>query len=242
MFLLPNMQTLFWLGFAASFISPFLIASYKETPFPEERIREPLIIYLKALPALIKGESNFIRYLITRCFMAFSFTANAFYAIYAIHKFQLPVGYLANLTMIILVSQSSLGFVWGWIGDKFGYKIISIIALSLVAMEASLAIMVHHPFAFYIICLCEGGVISAMSQYDPNMIYELVPPRATSNFIGVTNTSLDLLHALAPLFGGFLVDKFSYEALFISALVISLANLILTVVVVRDPRKVQTAG
>lgn len=237
-----NMQELYWLGFAASFISPFLIALFKETPYPEKRTREPLISYLKSLLAKTKGEPNFIKYLVVRCFVALSFTANVFYSIYAINTFHLSVGTLAVFTIIILISSISLGFLWGWIGDKFGYKNILIIALSLVAIEALLAIMINQPFAFYIICFCEGGAISAMSQYDPNMIFELVPPAATSDYIGVTNTLLGFVYALAPLFGGFLADTFSYKVLFLSALVISMGNLILTIVVVQDPRKVKRAS
>jgi MFS family permease len=237
-----NMQRLFWLGFIASFISPFLIAAYKETPYPESRSRKPIIDYLKDLPAQIKGEPNFIKYLVVRCFVAFSFTANAFYSIYAIHQYGLSVGTLAIFTMIILISQTTLGFLWGWLGDKFGYKNILAIALVLVALEAFLAITIHQPFAFYIICFCEGGAISAMSQYDPNMIYELAPPASTSNYVGVTNTLLGFVYALAPLFGGFLADAFSYTTLFVSALAISLANLVLTIVVVQDPRKARGAS
>jgi MFS family permease len=234
-----NMQLLYWLGFAASFISPFLIAMYKETPYPEHRVRESLAVYLKDLLVKTKGEPNFVRFLIVRCFVAFSFTANVFYSIYAIHHFQLPVGILAVYTMIILISSISLGFLWGWIGDKVGYKVILIIALCLVAMEAILAITVNQPFAFYIICFFEGGAISALSQYDPNMIFELAPPAFTSDFIGVTNTLLGFVYALAPLFGGFLADAISYKALFISALVISTFNLVLVISVVQDPRNIK---
>jgi len=237
-----NMRSLFWLGFAMSFISPFIIATFKETPYPEKRKQVPLLLYLKTLFGQVKREPNFVKYLVVRCFVAFSFTANAFYAIYAIREFKLPIGTLAIFTMIILTAQTTLGFLWGWIGDKFGYKLILGIALSLVALEAVLAITINEPFAFYLICLCEGGAISAMSQYDPNMIYELVPPSATSNFIGVTNTALGFVYALAPLFGGFLVDTFSHRVLFFSALLISLANLLLTIIVVRDPRKVHQAS
>jgi MFS family permease len=237
-----NMQELYWLGFAASFISPFLIAAFKETPYPEHRTRESLISYLEKIIVKTKEEPNFIRFIIVRCFVAFSFTANVFYSIYAVKKFHLPVGTLAVFTIIILISSISLGFFWGWIGDRVGYKIILIIALSLVAIEALLAIMINQPFAFYIICLCEGGAISAISQYDPNMIFELVPPADTSDYIGVTNTLLGFVYALAPLFGGFLADTFSYKVMFLSALVISLGNLILTIVVVQDPRKVKRAS
>lgn len=217
-----NFQTLFWVGFAASFISPFIIAAFRETPLPETSAPQPLRAFLASIPGQVRQYPQFLRYLAARALVGLGLMGNAFYALYAIQKFELSSGSLGIFTMIILLAQSALGFVWGWLGDRFGYKMVLTAAAVCLGLEAVLALTAPIAELYFVIAFLIGGVYAATNICDPNIVFEIAPPHETSRFIGIANTLIAPVLGLAPLLGGALVDLGSYPALFTAVLIISL--------------------
>jgi MFS family permease len=224
-----NLQSLFWLCFAASFISPFIIASFHETPFPEVSPSEPFSKFIYAIPRYINTYPQFMRFLITRSIVGLAFMANAFYAIYAVKHYDLDPGIVGVFTMIILFARSGMGFIWGWIGDHKGYKYVLMGASLLLGLEAALALLVNVSWVFYLIMFCVGGVYASIWIYDPNMVFRIAPPKETSRFIGTANTLLGPIMAIAPIIGGMIVDNISYEALFMVAFGLSAVGFVATI-------------
>jgi MFS family permease len=209
-----NLQVLFWLGFATSFISPIIIANFREVALPDTVPVGPFSAFLKSVPVCIRQYPAFGRYILARLLLGLGFMGNSFYAVYAIQRFDLASGSLGIFTMIILLSQSGLGFLWGWIGDRFGYKKVLLISAILILLEGVIALIAPSALFFFFIALLVGGVYSAVSISDQNLVYEIAPPHETSRFVGIANTLLAPSYLLAPLFGGLLVGKVSHNALF----------------------------
>jgi MFS family permease len=231
-----NLRLLFWVGFAASFISPFFIAAYREVPFPFKGKMEPLGDFFKSIPAHIKTAPGFSRFMGVRALLNMGLMANAFYALYAMQRFNLPDGVLGIITMIILLSQSFVGFLWGWLGDRFGFKRVYIIASVLVILMGLLAVSATGIWAFYIIAFCIGGLYAVNRTADANMVFELAPPRETSRFIGIANTFVAPVVTLAPLIGGVIVNAFSHQVLFWCVLVIGALSALFTIRYMPNPR------
>lgn len=232
-----DLRWLLWVGFAASFISPFFIAAYRETPFPFQVKREPLGEFLRAIPGHIRSSAGFGRYMFVRALLNLGLLANAFYALHAIDRFGLGEGVLGIFTMIILIAQSGVGFLWGWLGDRFGFKLVYVIASLMVTLMGVLSVTAAGAWAFYVIAVCMGGVYAVARTADPNMVFELAPPSETSRFIGISNTFVAPVVMLAPLLGGVIVENFSHQALFWSVLVIGVFSTLLVVFVMPAPRK-----
>jgi MFS family permease len=232
-----DLRMLLWVGFAASFISPFFIAAYREVPFPFKVKKEPLGEFLKSIPVHIRSSAGFGRYMVVRALLNLGLMANAFYALYAINRFNLGEGVLGTLTMSILIAQSAVGFLWGWLGDRFGFKLIYVIASLMVVLMGLLAVTATGVWAFYIITICMGGVYAVARTADPNMVFELVHPSETSRFIGISNTFVAPVVTLAPLVGGVIVDLFSHQALFWCVLVIGVLSTLMVIFVMPAPRK-----
>lgn len=237
-----NLRYLFWLGFVSSFVSPLLIANFHEVPFPVERRTVALVKYLRDTPGQVARTPGFLRFMAVRAVLGAGILANAFYALYALEKFELHEGYLGVFTVIILLSQSAFGLFWGWLGDNIGFKVIFVLTAIMIAVMGTLALTATEPWAFYVIASFIGGFYAAIRTGDPNMIFELAPPAETSRFVGTTNTFVAPIMTLAAIGGGFIADRFSYQLLFATVLVLGLTTLILTIFYMPNPRRTSTSS
>jgi MFS family permease len=231
-----NLQIMFWIAFACSFISPILILNFREIPYPVTRKVESIKEYARKIPAALLHHPAFSKYLVTRSIIGLGLMANSFYAIYAVKRFGLTEGMLGIYTMIILLTQSVLGVLWGRIGDHYGFKRVYVIAACLLGFESLIALTANQPWWFYLVASCMGGVYGATRASDSNIIFEIAPPAETSRFIGIANTILSPVLAVAPLIGGMLVDRISYAALFGVDLAIVVVALLTTILWLPDPR------
>ena len=83
-----------------------------------------------------------------------------------------------------------------------------------------------------------GSVYAAVRASDATIVFEIAPPSETSRFIGVANTLLAPVFAVAPLIGGMLVDNLSYLTLFSVNLFVALIALFITMFWLPNPRVV----
>jgi MFS family permease len=243
-----NLRMLFWIAFFAALISPFLIAAYREVPFPVHTSLEPLDHFLKTIPTHIRATPGFGRFMLVRAVLNLGLMANAFYALYAVQRYGLDEGTLGILTMLILISQSAGGFLWGWLGDRYGFKLVYLIAAVMILLMGALAViaslaplpagegfnsgpssgMKTGVWFFYVIAAFIGGNYAVARIADPNMVFELAPPHETSRFIGIANTVVAPVATLGPLLGGLIVEGFSHQALFVTVVLIGVIALVLT--------------
>ena len=163
--------------------------------------------------------------------------ANSFYAIHAIQKYDLPAGTVGLLTMVILISKSAMGFAWGWLGDRFGYKLVMLGMVSTLLLAAFFALVIPSAGIIFLIAFLVGSVQSATWISDPNMVFELAPSAETGRYIGITNTLVGPSMVLVPLVGGVIVDLFSYQVLFIACMLFAGIGFIYVFFKVVEPRK-----
>ena len=232
-----NVRALFWIALASSVISPFIIANFKEIPYPNPTDAETLGHFIKTIPDHLRQQPDFVKFMISRAVLGLGVLGNSFYALYGREIFSQRVGNLAIFTMIILFTQSVVGFVWGWIGDRFGYHKIYVAVSVLVTFQGVLAIWAEASWMFYLIAFCIGSVYAAFRICDSNMIFEIAPHSETSRFVGLTNTFVAPVMTFAPLLGGLLVDYFSHQVLFISVIAVGILSTILAVALMPKIKK-----
>ncbi|MEI7848750.1 MAG: MFS transporter [Chloroflexota bacterium] len=231
-----NFQVVFWLGFGLSFFSPIILSGLRETELPYKLEPEGLGTFFRQIPSRLRATPLFVRYVIVRALLGLGIMGNSFFAVHAMRKFEMTAGNLGLFTMIILLAQGLFSLVWGWIGDRFGYKVVLLVAGVFIAIEAILALTAPAAWVFFIISALMGGVYSAMYISDPNFVFELVPPEQTSRFLGISNTLLAPVGVLAPLLGGWLVEMSGYPGLFVTIFFIGLAGMLGVWWVVKEPR------
>ncbi len=232
-----SFQTIFWIGFCLSFISPFIVSGFREAELPYAVKPEGFGTFFRQIPGLLRENPLFVRYVLARTVMGLGMMGNSFFAVYAIRKFGLTAGTLGLFTMTILLAQSLLSLVWGWVGDRFGYKMVLMTAGVFMVLEAILALTAPAAWFFFLISLLVGGVYSAIWISDPNFVFEIVAPEQTSRFLGISNTLLAPLAVVAPILAGFLVEITGYTGLFWAILVIASIGVVGVWRTVKEPRK-----
>ncbi|MFA7407557.1 MAG: MFS transporter [Anaerolineaceae bacterium] len=224
-----NLRILFWTALATSVISPIIIASFKEEPYPEQVKPEPLGTFIRTIPKHIKHNPDFSRFMISRAVLGLGVLGNAYFALYSRRTLSLPDGSLAIFNMIILITQSVLGFLWGWIGDRFGCKVVYVIVSLFVVLQGVFGVWAKAPWMFYSIAFFIGGVYASIRICDPNMIFEIAPTSETGRYIGINNTLVGPVMTMAPLIGGLLVDLFSHQVLFYSVIIVGVISALLVI-------------
>jgi MFS family permease len=233
-----NYRLLFWISFAASFISPFIIANFKEAEFPIQPQKKDVRTYIKHIINVVKTNRNLRNYVFARQLIGLAAMGFSFYAIYSIKSYNLPLSMLGIYTTIIITSQSLSGVLWGYIGDKFGYKRVMVLGAIILLVQGIVALTVHTPIGMMIISVTIGAVYSAMYICHPNLIFEIAPPEETSLFIGLSNSLIAPIIGTAPILAGAIVDNLGYTQLFIAVSISAIAAFFVGQFVFVEPRKV----
>lgn len=142
----------------------------------------------------------------------------------------------ALLTGVLIGSQAISNLVWGFIGDIKGHKTV-LVSASFILMLAALTALLASSQVWLVISFVLLGVYLAAEQVSSlNIILEFCEEQDRPTYIGLTNTLLAPLYALAPLLGAWIVTGFGYSALFTCAVVAAVVGGVALRVWVREPR------
>ncbi len=230
-----GIQLCFWLSFALSFLSIFFIANLKEVPYPHVDPRPKLWTTIREIPALIKGDRAYGRFLFARAFLAFSTLGIGFVVVDGIDRVLRPSD-AALLAAVFILSQALLGFLFGMIGNYWGWKLVVVLGGALIAAGMAGAMVADTLDAYIAIFVALGGANAVTVIGDPNMSIELAPTAKTSLYLGTTSTLLAPFFILGPLLGGMAAEPFGYPPIFLTAGAMAIVGLLLALRV-QEPRK-----
>ncbi len=204
-----------------------------ESPIVKERI--PLRRYFRQLPAILRRNHNFRRYLLSYSIDRLSTMGLGFFIVYGNDHFGLSGADVGLLTAILIGSQALMQLVFGWLGDRQGHKanlMISGFALAGAALLAILATDLRDLIPAFVLL----GTSQASDQVSRlNIILEFAVPEDQPTFIGLSNTLLAPVTFLAPIFGGW-VAGYGFDILFSLMLVCGLVGGALMLLWVKEPR------
>jgi len=236
-----NFGVLFLLGLGMALISLVAITAYREEVFPETPQRKSFAEFFREIPAVLRGESQFRRLVLVRALVRLGGVAMPFFTMYAIESFGLGSGAVGEFTLILTVATMAAAVVAGWCGDRMGYKAVLEAAALLGGLAPVLIMVFPDRIVSYVAFALMSLSASALAVAESNLTMELSPPKETARFVGIANTVLAPVVTIGPLVGGWLVDGVSYGALFVMAASLSLAALLLTRLILEDPRPAEAA-
>jgi MFS family permease len=135
-----------------------------------------------------------------------------------------------------------MNLVWGAVGDRKGHKVVlcgaavSMALAALVAGVASSPAWLWATFTLLGISLA-GNPVSGMS-----IILEFCAPEDRPTCIGLTNTLLAPVTALAPLLGGWLAMQAGCRGMFAVASVAAALGAVLLALWTQEPCRATSAG
>jgi MFS family permease len=230
-----NYGLCFLLAFVSVSISWGGLALTRE---PASETRKPHVSqahYLRQLPALLRRDDNYVRFLIGRSIANVGTMAGAFLMVYGEEQIPGTVDQVGMLTAILVGGQAVMNLLWGLVGDRLGHKMVLCGAAVSMALAAGVASASPSLIGLGIAFVLLGVSSSADTVSGMNIILEFCAPEDRPTYIGLTN-SLLAPAMLAPLVGGWLVTWIGYRGMFTVATIFSLLGSALLALWVREPR------
>ena len=233
-----NYAIMFLIGFIAVSIS-FLFLSLNVEPVIERQSSQVDPGIWSRIKKTLGKDKNFGIYLINRGFTFMSSMGMAFFTVYGIQKFNLPISQSATFTAVMFASEIVGAGIWGTLGDKAGYKrviefcnFISIIGLFSILFVGSVWGLF---IVFGILSFARSGEYIS----NQNFALEFGSEKDRPTYIGMSGTLTGPFFLVAPIVGGSIIQLWGYKSMFLVALIVSVVAFLIIKFLVKDPRKIK---
>lgn len=231
-----NYALCFLFAFGAVMISYVFLSRTIEPRQRPEAPRSQKLGYWRQLPVVLRQDHDFAMYLVARGLGYLGSMATAFFAVHAVQTFGLGDDQAAIFTAILLASNIVASAAWGWIGDRWGQKLVLAASSLIYALALTLAwlsdVLAAYYFVFSLVGLANAGLIIS----DLALVLEFAPPARRPTYMGIARGLLGPWIGLAPILGGVLLAWFGYSALLSIGWILTCAGLAMLAVRVREPR------
>ncbi len=232
-----NFGLLFLLATIFISISWMSIALTREPPSTTTKARVPLRYYLRQLPAVLRRDRNYRRYLVSRTVVNLGAMAGGFFMVYGVQRFAIDGAGVGLLTGVLIGSVALMNLVWGLLGDRHGHKSVLTAAAFLVCAAPLIAYLAPSPLWLALTFVLMGSYQAADHASALNIILEFCAPEDRPTYIGLTNTLLAPVLIVAPLIGGGLATLFGFQTLFVVAALVAGGGALLLSLWVQEPRQ-----
>ena len=231
-------------GFALSFLltAIFMAVSWvflnftREPESPEVLDSSHPAATFSGMWEILRRDKNFSWFLVTRILAMVATMGFSFYIIYAVRRFDMDVVTAGWLTATLTIAQTVGNIFMGWLGDRFGHRLMLILGALAITFSSLLAWWAPSLGWFYLIFILAGLANVAIWTIGMAITVEFGTEVERPTYIGLSNTLVAPFSIVAPLVGGWMVDAISYQSMFISAAVLGVMTAIVLTFLVRNPR------
>lgn len=188
------------------------------------------------LPAIMRRDHNFRRFLIARTLLAFGALGTGFVTVAAISRWDIPNSTVGLYTAALLIGQAVATPVFGLLSDRFGHKMTLEMGALAAVIAFGAAWLAPEPIWYFGVFALLGVQNGAIIVAGILVIMEFARPEKRPTYAGLANTTVGLASLAAPLVGAGLAAVLGYDLLFASSAIITLASLLLMHFWVREPR------
>ena len=235
-----------WLGngYATTFLFAFLLTSaglvvlktmIREPAAPVSRPQMPMMQRIRQFPELLQ-DRDFAWFLAVQCFSTMARVGAPFWTIYAGTQLGLDGALIGGLSFVFLGSDTLSNVLWGPLGDRFGFKIIYVLALCSSISGVTLLILGSTAVPIYAAFVLLGVGGSGWMLASTTMVLEFGEPQDTPMRLAFVTTLEGAIAASGPVIAGLLVAVSGFQPLFFIVLAAQIAALLLLIVKVREPR------
>lgn len=231
-----NFSLCFLFAFIFTSISWLFLGLVRE-PFDSRRGKESTLKdYLRRLPILLKKDRNFRLFLVSNALLSCGGMGTAFFAVHAINKLALPDSQIGVFTLFLLSGQTLSSILWGYLGDRKGYKLVMELGGALTILSIFLALFSSTAYLFYTVFFVFGLAFSAQLISGMGMVLEFSKPETRPTYIASANTVKAPFMSLSPLLGGYLADQISFSFVFILTILVLVCGISYSALLVKEPR------
>jgi len=204
------------------------------------RPSEPLGVFLRRIPALLREDRNLAWYLVARSLSALGAAGVAFYTVYALQAWRLPAAAAGMFTGLLLSGTIAGTLALGWVADHMGHRLVLLAGVIAGVGANVIALAATSPGAFGAAFVLAGVQTASATISGLNVLLEFAPATdAQPTYVGLGHTSGAPMAFSAPLLAGLIADAAGFSAVFVMTALGGIAATLVLVLRVRDPRHVR---
>jgi Na+/melibiose symporter-like transporter len=224
-----NYAYLFLLSFAFIAVSYIALSSVREPEGETNGQRRHLGAFLKHAVRVFGQDKNFGLLVLTQLAVGFGSFAMPFYVLYGKEELHMATGDVGLLVGAQMAGAALSNLLWAHLSDRVGNRIVIVLTAavalatpvlallsSTIGWEGLIAVFVLIGFS------TSGGGIGFM-----NYLLEIAPEQVRPTYIALRGTAMGLA-MLLPIFGGLMIDAYSYQAAFLVTTGVLAAGLVLS--------------
>jgi MFS family permease len=202
-------------------------------------VSEPLPLpgFMALVLAILREDTNLIRFLVARCCMGAASMSNGFFTVYALRGLEAPAWQVGIYTSALLLGQIVGNGALGWLADRVGGRAVLLVGTA--AMLGANGVALVATLDLYGVTFLLAGIFQAsISVSAGNMLLDFAPsPAERPTYVGIGNTALAPVFFTTPLVAGVMADLAGLRVVFGLALAGALLATAL-LLRVREPRAV----
>jgi MFS family permease len=221
-----NFVIIFSIGCVFLLLNATVFHLMREHEDNEPRVAMNVAEYIKGIPTSVKDDPPFRAMVFMCSFLVVGHALRVFYTLYAIRAFDATEYHIATLAGLAVVANA-IGFVvFGFIIDKCGPWINSVISAVLLILAGATVLAVNNLHFLFAAWIISSFANSAYGSVMSILIGEVTPPGKLPLYAGVMNIislalSSVVLLALAPL-----LENLGFSLLFVVVLLCGVASLL----------------
>jgi len=213
------------------------LAVVREPPATSARVQTDFRTHLAAIPALLRRDTNFARFLLGRVLGFGAAMTTGFLTVYALRVLDAPIAEVGAFTALFLAGQMAGQIGLGWMADRAGHRNVLVLAVCVAAAMNLVALGAGSLGVFRAVFALHGLLSGAVQVSATSLILEFAPAlERRPTYIGIERTLIAPFGFGLPLIAGLLIDAVGYRPVFGLAAIFGLASATVYVTLVRDPR------
>ena len=214
----------------------FFLANKEPLLPPHPPAHRSIWHHLRALPALLRSDRGFSRYILAALLAHTNTLGQAFLLLYVLRDRALADAEAGTFAISSAMGSVSASLLLGWVGDRFGYKRVMVLALALYAMSMGVVLgtssVASAHLAFFGLMFNWVGI----NMVSTNLVFEFAPKGKRPTYLGVASTLMTPVLLLSSLGGGLVAARlWGYEAILGVSALCALVGLGV-IIGLRDPR------
>jgi len=211
-----NYALVLFIGFVGLVVASIAFWFIKEPPSPlKEDVRPLLLSLLRRVPAILRENPEFVRFIVVENLSSFSLMIMPFYMIFAKERFHVSDIYIGRYLLFQVGGTIISNFLWGWIAGRFDSKKVVRFCLLVGGLIPLVALGISHLGAdtFAIVFLLVGFVFSGRRVGFEPYLLDIIPEDNRPVYLGIRGT-LNVLVVLLPFLGGVIIHFAGYLPVF----------------------------
>jgi MFS family permease len=236
-------------GYAWVFIVAFILTTagllmlilVREPRPPTVADRQTMWQHLSGMPAFLRAEPAFARYVAARALATMGRMALPFYILYAGQTIGLSGSTLATLTVAFTIAATISNLVWGVLADRYGFRLCMLLTI-LLWLGATLALMLSNSYwAVIAVFVAIGASQEGFRMASMSLAMEFGQREQMALRVAIANMATEIAGSIAPLLGGIVATVLGYHAVFFGATGFLLLGGAVLLLWVREPRSLQSS-